>query len=106
MANRIQHLFDERAESLPAGEYFVVAGEFGQLFVTRETACRLRIILARVFLPRWTDVVTLTGSVATIRPQQVQMVLESTADQRAAGRQFWRDREAEENTDRRPWDND
>ncbi len=106
MANRIQHLFDERAESQPGGEYFVVSGEFGRLFVTRETARCLRNILTRVFLRRWIECPTLSGSVALIRPKQLYMIAESTPDQRAAMRQFWRALDKEEDTDRHPWDPD
>ena len=106
MANRIQHLFDERAESQPGGEYFDVEGEFGRLFVTRETACRLRTILSRVFHRRWIECPTLSGSVALIRPSQLQMITESTPEQRATMRLFWRARDKEENADRHPWDPD
>ena len=106
MTNRIQHLLDERAESPHNGEYFVVAGEFGQVFVARQTANRLRILLRRVFTPRWIEFRTFTGSLMLVRTRQLHMIVESTAEQRAAARQIWRDREEEESTDRRPWDPD
>ena len=106
MTNRIQHLFDERAEFPHNGEYFVVAGEFGQVFVARETACRLRTFLTRVIVPRWVEFRTITGSVMFVRTRHVNTIVESTTEQRAAARAFWREREAEENTGRRPWDPD
>lgn len=106
MTNRIQHLFDERAESLPSGEYFVVAGEFGQVFVTRETASQLRNIVSRIFAPRWVEFRMMVGSLMFVRTKQVQMIVESTIEQRAAAREFWREREAEDSSDRRPWDPD
>ena len=77
MTNRIQHLLDERAESPRNGEYFVVAGEFGQVFVARETAYRLRILLSRVFTPRWIEFRTITGSVMLVRTRHVHTIVES-----------------------------
>ncbi len=106
MTNRIQHLFDERAESPRSGEYFGVAGEFGQVFVARETACRLRTLLTRLLTPRWIEFRTITGSMILVRSRQVNTIVESTSEQRAAARQFWREREEEDSTDRRPWDPD
>jgi hypothetical protein len=106
MINRIQHLLDERAESPLNGDYFVVAGEFGQVFVARETACRLRTLLTRTFSPRWIGFRTITGSLTFVRARHVNTIIECTAEQRATARQFWRAREAEENADRRPWDPD
>jgi hypothetical protein len=106
MTNRIQHLLDERAESPRNGEYFVVAGEFGQVFVARGTACRLRTLLTRFIPPRWIEFRTLAGALVRARARQVHFIMECTPEQRAAVRQFWRNYEAEDSTDRRPWDLD
>jgi hypothetical protein len=108
MTNRIQHLLDERAESPRTGEYFVVSGEFGQVFVARETARRLRTLLARFLQPRWITFSTITGSLMVVRSRHVNTIVESTLEQRAEARRFWREREKEEEEEnnRRPWDSD
>ncbi len=106
MTNRIQHLFDERAESPRDIEYFVVAGEFGQVFVSRETARRLRTIVSRIVPPRWIDIRSLFGTTLRVRTRTILTIAESTVGQRAAARQFWRELDAEETNDRRPWDPD
>jgi hypothetical protein len=106
MTNRIQHLLDERAESPPTGDYFVIVGEFGQVFVAPDTARRLRILINRLIVPKWLEFRTIYGARTAVRSRHVNMIVESTAEQRAAARRFWRDREEEENADRRPWDND
>ncbi len=105
MTNRIQHLLDERAESPRNGEYFVVVGEFGQVFVARETARRLRTILSRFIPPRWITFGTITGSLMVVRTRQVNTIVESTLEQRAEARRFWREREKEEEEEnnQRPW---
>ena len=46
------------------------------------------------------------GSTIRVRTRQVSLVVESTIEQRAAMRQFWREREKEENTDRPSWEAD
>lgn len=106
MTNRIQHLIDERAESPGTGDYFVVSGEFGRVFVTRDFARVLRTRLARLIVPRWTSFRDITDSLITIRTRHVHNVVESTLACRNAQRQFWRDREKEdeESSDRRSWD--
>ena len=101
-------MHDERAESPCLDEYFVVAGEFGRVFVTRESARRLRATLSRVIVPRWTSFRDITDSLFTVRTAHVHTIVESTVAQRAAVRQFWRDREKEDedNCDRNHWGSD
>ncbi len=101
-------MLDERAESPRRDDFFIVSGEFGRVFVTREAARRLRTTLNRVLVPRWTSFRDITDALFTVRTAHVNTIVESTFVQRAASRQFWRDREKEEeeNSDRRPWDPD
>jgi hypothetical protein len=107
MTNRIQHLPDERAEAPNSGEYFVVTGEFGRVFVTREVARHLRTLLTRLFAPRWTSFRDITDSYFTIRTRHVHTIVESTLEIRNAQRQLWRDREKEdEHYSDKPWDRD
>ena len=98
-------MLDERAESPRLDDYFVVSGEFGRVFVTRAAARRLRATLARVIVPRWASFRDITDSLFTVRTAHVNTIVESTPAQRAAYRQFWRDRdkEDEDNPDRNPW---
>jgi hypothetical protein len=106
--NRIQHMLDERAESPRCDDFFIVSGEFGRVFVTREAARRLRTTLTRMFVPRWTSFRDITEALFTVRTAHVHTIVESTFAQRNASRQFWRarEKEEEENPDRRPWDTD
>ena len=106
MINRIQHLLGQRAEPAVTGEHFVVTGEFGHAFVSRAEAMRLRALTSRLLVPRWLEFRTLMGSTIRVRARQVNLIVESTIEQRAAMRQFWREREKEENTDRPPWEAD
>ncbi len=104
--NRIQHLFDEQAECPSAGEFFVVAGEFGRVLVTREVALRLRASFKRFLVPTWLEFQDHVGSFVRVRSRHVMVIVESTPAQRAADRRLEQARSAEENSDRRPWDND
>jgi hypothetical protein len=106
--NRIQHMLDERAESPRLDDYFVVSGEFGRVFVTRADARRLRATLSRVIVPRWATFRDITDALITVRTAHVHTMVESTLEQRDAQRQFWRDREKEdeENSDRNRWNSD
>lgn len=106
MTNRIQHLFEDRAESPRTGEYFVVAGEFGQVFVTRAMARQLGAALSRFIPPRWIDITTLFGTTLRVRACMIQTIVESTAVQRTAARKFWRALDAEESAERNPYEND
>jgi hypothetical protein len=105
MPNRIQHLHNERAESPGADDYFVVSGEFGRVFVTRDVARHLRTRLDRLLVPRWTSFRDITDSLFTIRSRHVHTIVESTLECRNAQRQLWRDREKEdEDFSDHPWD--
>lgn len=104
--NRIQHLFDEPAERPSAGEFFVVAGEFGRVFVTRAVAESLRATLRRFLVPTWLEFRDQVGSLVRVRSRHVMVIVESTPETRAADRQLDAARSAEENADRRPWDTD
>lgn len=104
--NRIQHLFDEQSECPSAGEFFVVAGEFGRVFVTREVAMQLRATFTRLRVPRWLEFVDHVGSLVRVRSRLVNVIVESTPEQRAADRRIEQARAAEENEGRRPWEND
>jgi hypothetical protein len=105
MTNRILHLLDECAESPQNGEYFIVAGEFGRVFVAREVARRLQSLLNQLFVPTWIEFRDRTGSRIRVRSRHVDVIVESTPEQRAADRAFTRARKDEEKADRN-WDAD
>jgi hypothetical protein len=104
--NRIQHLFDEPSEHPSAGEFFVVAGEFGRVFVTREVAEALRATFRRLIVPTWLEFRDQVGSLVRVRSRHVMVIVESTPETRAADRRHDEARSAEENSNRRPWDTD
>ena len=104
MNNRIQHLLQGRAEPPPPRDYVVVSGEFGHVMVTRETAQALRASLARVVPPRWVELRSVFGASWRVRTRAILTISESTVAQRAAMREFWRQLDAEENTESNPFE--
>jgi hypothetical protein len=104
MHNRIQHLLRNGREPVRCTDYVVVSGDFGTLFVTRDTAEHLARQLKRPVTPRWLEFRTVIGAHVSVRTRDVEALMESTAALREAARQFWRDLDEEERNDRRPWD--
>jgi len=101
--NRMQG-FLEPAPEERLGDFWVVAGEFGVVCVTREVAARIERQLDRWVPPRWIVFRDRVGSRVRVRARQVRSVCESTTTQRAADRRLDRAREREEQEDRRPWE--
>jgi hypothetical protein len=105
--NRLQDYFGPEPEERPPNEeYYIVAGEAGCFFVTRETAQRIATELARRRPPRWLVFRDLAGSEIRVRPGRLDVVCECTAEQRARERAFYRARKQEQERDRRPWEED
>lgn len=105
--NRIKELLEEPGERpLPAGDYWIVYGDGIYVYVTAETAVRVARSLERWWTPRWITFVDLTGSRIRVRTSTLQGVLECTALQRAATREFERAQRLEQKADRRPWEDD
>lgn len=100
--NRILQLLNQRAEFLEYDEYFLVSGEFGRVFVSRDVACQLRSILGRIIQPRWLEFRDCTGSYIRVRTRQLSVIVESTPRTRAADRNFIRARHEEESANQRP----
>ena len=105
MTNRIARFIEEEPAEDSAGDFFVVAGEFGAVCVDRETAARVEAVLDRWLVPTWVVIGDRSGSRLRIRTRQIRSIVESTAAQRAADRRFDRARQREED-DRRPWERD
>jgi hypothetical protein len=107
IGNRLKDYFGEGSEESSCEEdYFVVGGEAGYFYVSRETAERVSQELARRRPPRWIVFQDLAGSEVRVRRDKVDAVYESTSEQRARGRAFNRARRLEDKKDRRPWEDD
>lgn len=107
MINRLQDYFGEEPEERPPDEeFYIVGGEAGYFYVSRETAERIARALERRRPPRWIVFQDLSGSEVRVRPGKLDAVYESTAEQRARERAFNRARKLEEKRDRRLWEDD
>ena len=95
--HRHEVVLDERAEVPSNEEFFVVTGEFGRVFVTREVARHLRTRLDKWFPPRWLEFRTYIGSLVRVRSAQVESIVQSTFAQREKGRRFTKALDQEEN---------
>ncbi len=104
--NRLLRWFDEPADRSAYGDFFVVGGEFGRVFVTHEVASYIRSVLDRRFVPVWIEFRDRVGSLVRVRTRQIEVLVESTVEQRMADRMLDRARDEEEKADRRPWDNE
>jgi hypothetical protein len=102
--NRLKDYFAEPEGRPPEEEFYIVSGDAGYFFVARETAQRIAQDLARRRPPRWIVFRDLAGSEIRVRPRKIDVVCESTAEQRAHDRAFNRARKAEDERDRRLWD--
>ncbi len=104
--NRLQGYFGQPPEERrPTEEFYIVAGGAGCFFVTRETAQEIVRQLGRRRPPRFITFRDLTGSEVRLRPGKIDVVCESTAEQRARGREFNQALGGEEGEEDRPaWD--
>ncbi len=84
---------------------FVVVCEFDHFTVSRATAFALERTLDRLPPPRWLTFRDLAGARHRVLARHLNRISESTADQRAAAREFRRARRAEDRSDR-SWDDD
>ena len=105
--NRLKDYFiDGPNERPPPEEYYIVVNDVAYFFVSRETAQRIAQQLARRWPPRWIVFRDLAGSEIRVRPSTLDVVCESTAEQRSRDRAFNRARKAEDQQDQRLWDED
>ncbi len=103
--NRLQAYFGEPPEERPpAGEFYIVAGGAGCFFVSRETAQDIVRQLGRRRPPRFITFRDLAGSEVRLRPGKIDMVYESTGEQRARDREFNRTLREEGEEDRPAWE--
>jgi len=105
--NRLKGYFDEEPEERQLDEeFYIVAGDECYFFVSRDTAQRIARELARRRPPRWIVFRDLTGSEIRVRPSKLDVVCESTAEQRARERAFGRARTEEARRDRPLWEDE
>jgi hypothetical protein len=104
--NRLKDYFAEPEERPPEEDFYIVSGDAGYFVVARETAQRIAQELASRRPPRWIVFRDISGSEIRVRPCKLDVVCESTAEQRARDRAFGRARKAEDERDRRLWDED
>ena len=88
------------------GDFYVVAGAFGSVCVTAQTACAIEAALDAGRPVRWLTFRDRSGSRIRVRARDVRSVCESTAAQRSYDRRMDRAREREEQADRRQWEDD
>ena len=95
LLNRLTGLLPQRGPP-PGPEYYVLRSTQWTLLVSRETArCVLRQ-LQRWRPPRWIRVVDVSGSEVWLPTESIQILVESTPDQRASDRALRRLLDAEE----------
>lgn len=100
--NRLTSWFEEAPGAL--GDYWIVAGEFGVVYVRPETARYIESVLDRVWAPRWLAFRDRVGSRIRVRTRQIRVVAECSAAQRAMDRRLDRARQHEEEKDGRQWE--
>ena len=73
-----------------AGDFFVVTAGDGSWYVSTEMARFIEACLDRTPVPEWIRFVDLAGSRIRLRSEQVSVLCQCTAAQRARERQFAR----------------
>lgn len=104
MVNRLTTYFEQPQDGPHDQDYWVVSSPTAWYCVDEPTAERIQEELERRRPPRWLRFVDLFGSAVRVRSRDIDQVVESTIDQRAAGRAFRQARQREETGDRPPWD--
>jgi hypothetical protein len=97
---------EESADESPsAGDYFVLEGQFFTWYLSAEMAGAVDRDLSATPLPEWTIFVDLSGARIRVRTSRIQSLVQCTAEQRDALRQFER-RQKREHDANRTWDED
>ena len=104
--NRLEEFFSDPLEPEREDDYFVIETFYDSFAVSLETAIDVERWLDHQPPPRWVVFRSLMGTRHRILTAQIYRISESTAAQRAAGREFNRARKLEDKKDRRPWEDD
>jgi hypothetical protein len=107
MANkRMQNSARAEDAGRQAGEYVVIAGEFGRYFLSRREGARVADVVTRWWTPRWLEFEDLSGSIVRVRSRDVNDIFDMGPEIRRAMRAFGRAHEREERADCHPWDDE
>ncbi len=104
--HRLQEYFEQPPDPEHPHDYVVVESHYDTFVVSRDTAADVARQLAGAPPTRWLAFRDLSGAWHRVFAAHVYRVSESTAEQRAAARAFWRARRLELEADRRPWEGD
>jgi hypothetical protein len=88
-----------------AGDYFVLETPFSSWYLSVDMARAVDRDLTATPLPEWTVFVDLAGARVRLRTSRIESLVQCTADQRAACREFNR-RLKQEHEANRGWDED
>lgn len=106
MINRLKEYYEEPEERPPEEDFYVIAYEYDEFYVTRDVAARVLSELGARRPPRWIRFTDVHGSEVSVRSQKIDHVREWTVAQRDSARAFRRARRQEEKADRRPWEDE
>ena len=104
--NRLAEYFADPPEPESDDDYFEIETHYDFFAVSREIAMEVEHRLDQLRPPRWIAFRDLAGAWHRVLARHVYRVSESTAEQRAARRAFYRARRLEDKADRRPWEDD
>lgn len=104
--NRLKDSDNPLPEPEGTDDYYLIETVHDSYAVSRQTADAIARQLSRRPAPRWLLFRDLSTAFHRILADRIYCVRESTAQQRAAERAFWRARRLEAKTDRRPWEDD
>lgn len=99
----LQESQESAEEPSGVGDYFVLDAEGSSWYLSVEMACAVDRDLTARPPPEWTVFVDLAGSRVRLRTRRIEHLVQSTADQRAAHREFHR-RLKQERDANRAWD--
>ena len=106
MINRLKGYHEEPEERPPEEDFFVVAYEYDEFYVTRDVAERILRELDAREPPQWIRFTDIHGATVGVRSRRVDHIRECSGAQRASERAFRRARRREEKADRRPWEDE
>ena len=98
--NRLEEVFEPSGERPGAGDYFIVSGESFTWYVSATMAKAIEARLDAKPRARWVTFVDLVGSRVRLRARRIEYICQSTAEQRAAERAFFRSLKRERKGDR------
>jgi hypothetical protein len=101
----VQESKEPLEEPAGVGDYFVLYAEGTSWYLSVEMARAVDRDLAASPLPGWTVFVDIAGSRIRVRTRRIEYLIQCSADQRAARREFHRRLRQERDADR-AWDED